>query len=74
MAARIIQIAMESRDPEIAIRACKVGLDKVVPNLEGVTIEDERPLQHFTDEQLQHQLNLIRSSRNGHTDGNGASA
>lgn len=43
MAARIARLATMSDDPDIAIKACKVGLDKILPNLEEVT-ENADPL------------------------------
>jgi hypothetical protein len=73
MAKRIQELA-HHRDPDIAIKAIKVGLDKVLPNLEEVETHDDRPLQQFTDEQLERKLAQINASTNGHSNGNGAPA
>lgn len=73
MAKRIQQLA-NHKDPDIAIKAIKVGLDKILPNLEEVENFEHRPLQQFSDEQLDRKLADIRSGRNGHSSGNGAQA
>lgn len=55
MAARIAELA-HSEDPDIAIKAIKVGLDKVLPNLEEVETFEHRPLIQLTDEQIDAKL------------------
>jgi hypothetical protein len=73
MAARIAELS-NHHDPDIAIKAIKVGLDKILPNLEEVENFEHRPLQQFTDEQLEHKLSELRSGTSGHHSGNGAAA
>lgn len=63
MALRIVEIALTSRDAEIAVRACRAGIDKVVPNLEEVTSIEHRPLERISDEQLEAKLAEIRARR-----------
>jgi len=73
MAQRIIDLSAHE-DPDVAIKALKVGIDKVLPNLEEVENFEHRPLQQLTDDQIKQQLDIIRSSRNGSPAGNGAAA
>lgn len=73
MAARIMELA-NSLDPDVAIKAIKVGIDKVLPNLEEVENFEHRPLQQLTDEQVDKKLAELRSRRNGTHAGNGDSA
>lgn len=72
--AKRIQELSNHRDPDIAIKAIKVGLDKVLPNLEEVETHDDRPFQQFTDEQLERKIAEYNASSNGHSNGNGAAA
>jgi len=73
MAARLAMLA-RCGDPDIEVKAIKVALDKVLPNLEEVENFEHRPLREFTDEQLEHKLAEIRSGRNGHRSGTGEAA
>lgn len=73
MAARLKELA-NHHDPDIAIKAIKVSLDKVLPNLEEVENFEHRPLQQFSDEQLNAKLAELRSSRNGNHNGTGEAA
>lgn len=73
MTQRIFELSKHS-DPDIAIKAIKVGLDKVLPNLEEVENFEHRPLQQFSDEQLSAKLAELNASGTSHTNGNGASS
>lgn len=61
-AQRIVELS-ESRDDHTAIAALKVGLDKVLPNLEEVENFEHRPLQQLTDEQIDAKLAEINTRR-----------
>ena len=73
MAARIAELA-HHEDPDISIKACKVGLDKILPNLEEVETHDDRPLQQFSDEHLTQRLAELNARASSHSDGIGAPA
>lgn len=73
MAKRIEELS-HHKDPDIAIKAIKVGLDKILPNLEEVENFEHRPLQHFSDEQLAAKLDELNASGTSHSNGNGAQA
>lgn len=73
MAKRIEELS-HHRDPDIAIKAIKVGLDKILPNLEEVENFEHRPLQQFSDEQLAAKLAELNAGGTSHSNGNGASS
>ena len=66
MAAKLKELS-NHRNPDIAIKAINVSLDKVLPNLEEVDNFEHRPLQQFTDDQLNAKLTEINASGNGDT-------
>lgn len=72
MAARIVELS-QNMDPDIAIKAIKVGIDKILPNLEEVETHDDRPLFGFVEAQLESKLAIIRASHNGRPSRNGDS-
>lgn len=73
MTARIFELSKHS-DPDIAIKAIKVGLDKVLPNLEEVENFEHRPLQQLTDEQINAKLAELNARTPSAHSGNGVSA
>lgn len=78
MAARIAELAILSNDPDIAIKACKVGLDKVLPNLEEVDNKNANPYSGQHPSVLDAAKKLVEGAIAGasapHTNGNGTSA
>lgn len=62
MAQKILDLAASS-DPDIAIKALKVAMDKILPNLEEVDNFEHRELQQFDESQLESKLADIRSRR-----------